>query len=113
MLELDFTVVSKVLHTSHLLLSNITLDVYPAMTAATYTPSSLSMQDSNPMIMHLIHYELELVNCRLCSLFLNLHRIYRQVLSTNLLSTKHLPIIPSLLTQLKIYPHSPVNILRT
>ena len=46
LLESDFTVVSKVLHTSHLLLSNITLDMYPSMTAATSTPSSSSIQDS-------------------------------------------------------------------
>ena len=38
-LESDFTVVSKFLHFSSLLLSNITLGLYPAMTAAASTPS--------------------------------------------------------------------------
>ena len=46
LLESDFTVVSQVLHTSQLLLSNITLDIYPAMTLVISTPSSLSIQDS-------------------------------------------------------------------
>ena len=63
------------------------------------------------MIVHLIHHQLELINFRPCSLFLNLHRIYRQIISTNLLPTKRVPIIPSLLTQLKIYPQSFVDIL--
>ena len=46
LLDSDFAVVSKVLNTSHLLLSNITLDIQPAMTAATYTPYYLSIQYS-------------------------------------------------------------------
>ena len=43
--ETDFTAVNVVFYSSFLLLLNITLDICPAMTAATSTPSSLSMQD--------------------------------------------------------------------
>ena len=82
------------------------------MTAATSTPASLSIPDSrsDDSAFNLSSTRMN----KLSSMFSLLKSSLNiSTDSFNNLSTKHVSIIPSLLTQLKIYPHSSVNILRT